>query len=514
MFYWEVPAMGARGRSHDVAVIAGARALSWRELDDRVSRLATVIAADLHSQPGRRIGILARNSWQYPELCYGIAKARCIAVPLNWRAGAAERASVAANADIDLVFASEELAGHLDGTGIAIIVIDGPGSEYEHKIAAARPQEGPLPGASQDELAMLVYSSGTTSEPKGAMHSHRTLVHGALRLSYEMRLQTRQRFFGCLPFFFAGAQSTMTAPLLRGCALMIAEFDPLLFLRAVAEDGVSATVMVPTMINRVVEAAGQAQEVPAGMRSWTYGGAPMPESELTRATEAFGPVFTQFYGQVETGLLATVLHPEDHVAPGGLMPRLRSAGRPAIGTRVRLVSPASGEDAVTGSAAEITVRSDSIMLGYWRRPELTAETIRDGWVHTGDLALADDEGFVFVIDRLREMIITGGINVFPREIEEVIRSVRAVTEAAVIGVPSADWGEQVVAFVTTDTGTDREALRAAIQDSCRERLAGYKVPRQIVIDTSPLPVTGSGKLAKGELRMRFLGPEAARGTAR
>jgi long-chain acyl-CoA synthetase len=209
-----------------------------------------------------------------------------------------------------------------------------------------------------------------------------------------------------------------------------------------------------------------------------------------------------------------VLHPEDHVAAGSLMPRLRSAGRPAIGTRVRLVSPDGSEGTATGTPAEITVRSDSIMLGYWRRPELTAETIRDGWVHTGDLALADDEGFVFVVDRLQEMIITGGINVFPREIEDVIRSVKAVIEAAVIGVPSAAWGEQVVAFVTTDTGTDRKALRAAIQDACRERLAGYKVPRQIVIDTGQLPVTGSGKLAKAELRRRFLEPEAARRTAR
>ena len=319
MYYWEVPALGARGRPHGAAVASG-NTLSWQQLGDRVSRLATVISRNLQSGPGLRIGILLRNSWQYPELCYGITKARCVAVPLNWRASAPERAVVVANAGIDLVFAAHDLAGLIDSPDVTVVPVDGSVSSYERDIAAAAPRHEALPEADTDDLAMLVYSSGTTDEPKGAMHSHRTLMAGALRLSYEMRLRAGQVFYGCLPFFFAGAQSTMTAPLMSGCTLFIEEFEPDRFLNAIAEHGVTATIMVPTMIKRVIEAAVALPAVPAGMRSWVYGGAPMPEHQLAAAVRLFGPVFTQFYGQVETGLLATALQPEDALAAGSAGP--------------------------------------------------------------------------------------------------------------------------------------------------------------------------------------------------
>jgi acyl-CoA synthetase (AMP-forming)/AMP-acid ligase II len=499
MYYWEIPETGARGGRDRLAMVCGERRLTWTEIADRSSRVAGIVQGELNLAPGSRIGVLARNGWRQLELYAGITKAGAVVVPLNWRLSQPELDAILDDARVDAAFADEAFAECLRDRTTRTIGLDT--GEYEGLLERAVALAGPPAGTSDLDPAMIVYSSGTTGEPKGAIHTHRTLTESAVRLALEMRLSPDDIFYSCLPFFFAGANSTLAAPAMRGCTLVVSDFSPDAFLEAATDHGVTATIMVPTMIRQVAEHVRTSGAALAGVHRWSYAGAAMTEGQLSQALDTFGPVFLQHYGQVESGLLGTTLQTEDHVFSGRVLPRLRSAGRPTTGVSIRLIRPETGEEAAWDglTAGEMQIRAPSVMAGYWNRPELTRETLRDGWLRTGDIAVRDPDGFIFLVDRVKDMIITGGINVFPREIEEVVLRHEAIDQVAVVGVPSDDWGEEVTACVTVNAPVDESRLAAEVEALCRGALASYKKPRRVVVLES-LPLTGSGKVSKRAIR--------------
>ena len=368
------------------------------------------------------------------------------------------------------------------------------------------PLEHPPGGSSEDDLAMIAYTSGTTGKPKGAMHTHRSLIASALRLALEMRLEPDDVFLGCLPFFFAGANSALTTPLLRGCTVVVTDFSSTSFLDAAEQLNVTATITVPTMIAQILDSPRTQTASLSGITKWSYAGAAMPAGLLSRALDRFGPVFIQLYGQVETGLVGATLHPRDHFVRRDSASRPRSGvtGVPTAATQLRLVDTSDGVDIPWGtdSPGEIWVRSPSCMTGYWNQPDATARALTlDGWIRTGDIAVRDKSGYLQVIGRTTEIIITGGINVFPGEIEEVIAMHPLVDTVAVVGTPSTEWGEEICAYVTLRETAEDTEVRRELLELCAANLAGYKKPRHIMF-LPALPLTGSGKVARRELSAR------------
>jgi acyl-CoA synthetase (AMP-forming)/AMP-acid ligase II len=343
------------------------------------------------------------------------------------------------------------------------------------------------------------------------MHTHRSLTESALRLAGEMRLRAGEVFLTCLPMFFAGANSTMSAPLLRGCTIVCDDFSPERFRAAVERHRVSATITVPTMVSQVLRHVGEDDDALTSLTNWCYAGDALPGSELQRAMGRYGPVFSGYYGQLESGLVGSTFFSEDHVVAAGAERRLRSAGRPTIGAGLRVVDIETGRDVPHDGEArgEIWIRTPSVMKGYWGRPELTRERLGDdGWLRTTDIGVQDAEGFLYIVDRATDMIITGGINVFPREIEEVIAGQPGVRAVAVLGMPSDEWGQEITACVVPDGEYELPALEAAIVERCRAQLSGFKKPRRVVVRDS-LPMTGSGKVQKSRLRDLLLGEQHA-----
>ena len=504
MFLWEIPACGASARPQVPAVIGGDRSLSWGDLNARVGRVAALLREHGLTK-GERVGVLSHNNWRHAELYYGITLAGGVIVPLNWRLARPELERVASNAGLSLVLADPRLECP---SGCPVICLpesaDGAAnSRFEQELSVVAPLEHPPGNSSEDDLAMIAYTSGTTGQPKGAMHTHSSLIASALRLALEMRLETDDVFLGCLPFFFAGANSALTTPLLRGCSVVVTDFSSTSFLDAAEQLNVTATITVPTMIAQILDNPRTRTASLSRIAKWTYAGAAMPAGLLTRALDRFGPVFTQLYGQVETGLVGATLHPRDHLLHRGPASLARSGvtGVPTAAVQLRLVDTSDGADIPWGAegSGEIWVRSPSCMTGYWNRPDATASTrTRDGWIRTGDIAVRDKSGYLRVIGRTTEIIITGGINVFPGEIEEIIATHPLVDTVAVVGTPSTEWGQEICAYVTLRDSADQAEVRRELLELCAANLAGYKKPRRIIF-LPALPMTGSGKVARHEL---------------
>jgi acyl-CoA synthetase (AMP-forming)/AMP-acid ligase II len=506
MFYWEIATTAAQARPDELAIIAPNGRRTWRELVQNVHRVAGMLALERNLARGARVGVLLRNGAWQPELYYGISRAGGVVVPLNWRLTAAELGRVIVDAGIELVFIGEDLVDQITGTSVETIVCRDAGdgaSGYGALLRSAPVLHEDPAGLTADDLAMIAYTSGTTGDPKGVMHTHASLIQSVLRLSIEMRLRPRDVFFSCLPMFFgAGAHSAMSAPLFRGCTLIVDDFSPKTFLDAVERFAVSATLMVPTMITQVMDYLEGQESSLGSMRNWCYAGAALPVPEMERALARFGPLFSGYYGQLESGLLGSSFLSEDHVGGDGSQPRLRSIGQPTIGTSLRVVDVDTGEDVPRDgrSHGEIWIRTPSVMKGYLDEPGLTGERLTSaGWLRTGDVAVYDTAGFLYLVDRLTDMIITGGINVFPTEVEKVIASHPDVHSVVVLGLPSLEWGEEITACVIRRGERDLGVLQEEILDVCDQQLAGYKKPRRVVF-RDELPMTGSGKVMKAALR--------------
>jgi long-chain acyl-CoA synthetase len=488
-------------RARAPATMFARRTRSWGEVADRVARVAAGLKS-LGLVPGERLAILALNSDEYLILYYAAFWAGGVAVPLNWRSSAAELATILSDAEPVILAHDARLAPVAAGLAaqrpaLRLVQMDAAapvdGAASLEALAAHPPAADAEAGGST--LAAIFYTGGTTGTPKGVMLSHDNLFANALCTAAITRLDPSVCFLHAAPMFhLADAAMVFGLSAIGGRHVMIPHFDAAAVVRAIAEDGVNALFLVPTMIALVLDlAAAQGADL-TRVERLTYGAAPISEALLRRAMAAFPNArFQQGYGQTELSPVATMLTHEDHLAG-----RLGSAGRSVLGVDV-IIADAQGQPLPPGQVGEIRVRSPGAMLGYWRQPEVTAATLVNGWVRTGDAGVMDEDGYLTVVDRLKDMIISGGENVYSVEVEDALMAHPAVAMCAVIAVPDPRWGERVHAVVQVRAPVKPEELSA----HCHARIADYKCPRSWDLREQPLPVSAQGKVLKAQLRAPF-----------
>jgi long-chain acyl-CoA synthetase len=468
------------------AILGPGPALTYEQFYDRVLRGAQALAS-LGVAPGDRVAVLMANCPQYLELYYATAALGAVIVPMNTRWGPQEMAFTLDDSGSKLLIFDDHLAPAAAGlqVGLRLHV-----SEYEQRAAAALPWQGPEPEA--EDLAGLFYTSGTTGGPKGAMLTHRNILANAFTSVIEFGATRDWIWLHAAPMFHLANGAAMYGLVLLGAPhCFIPGFEPEAFLDAVQRYRATSVVLVPTMLNLVLNHPAFGRYDTSSLSVLLYGASPMPLDLLRRAMDHFRCRFIQGYGMTETSPLLTVLRHEDHA--GGA---LGSAGRPVIGVEVRVVDQ-HDRDVPTGEAGEIIARGANVMKGYWNRPDVSAEVLRGGWMHTGDLGAFDERGFLYILDRMKDMIKTGGENVYSPEVESVLYAHPDLLEAAVIGLPDPKWGETVHAVVVPRPG--RQPSTEDIIAWCRGRLTHFKCPTSVEFRHS-LPKSATGKVQKNVLR--------------
>ncbi len=368
--------------------------------------------------------------------------------------------------------------------------------EYESFLSDA-PERALGEGVDENTLAGLFYTGGTTGASKGVMLTHRNLIANTFHWIAISHPQPDERYLVMAPLFHAaGSNSVLATIWFGGLQIPVPAFDPAAVLDLIESEGITATLGVPTMIAAMAEEQLRSPRRTDTLRSLAHGGSPVATEVLRRAHRAFPTAeLIHLYGATETAPLATALTREQDALEG---PRGRSCGQPIPGVDVRVFSP-DGEEVATGDVGEVVIRGPNVMQAYWNKAEQTASVLKDGWYWSGDLGYADDEGYIFLVDRAKDMILRGGENVYCTEVEEALYRHPAVLEAAVIGIPDDKWGETVHAVVVPRDDVDETTLI----EHCRTLIAGYKVPRSLELRSEPLPKSGPGKVLKRELRAPF-----------
>nr|WP_296766670.1 long-chain-fatty-acid--CoA ligase [Rhodococcus sp. (in: high G+C Gram-positive bacteria)] len=482
------------------------RSRTAAEVADRVARFAGALRG-LGAEAGDRIGILALNSDRYHEFLYATPWAGCVVTPVNVRWSAAEIAYSLVDSNTDILLVDDAFASlvpelrALSPTLSSVIFIgenDTPAGmlDYEELIRDADPVEDARRGG--DDLYGIFYTGGTTGTPKGVMLSHRACLTSAMGSLVTTDILNRGGvLLHAAPMFhLADLAAWSIGCLTRSTHVMVPSFTPDGVVDAIARHSVTDALLVPTMIQLLVDSPGAKNADLSSLTRIMYGASPISEALLARARELFPDVrLTQAYGMTELAPVATLLTADDHDDP-----RLRrSCGRAAAQSEVRIIGIDDAE-LPRGEVGEIVVRGDHVMTGYWNKPTETAAALHGGWMHTGDAGYMDDDGYVFVADRLKDMVITGGENVYSIEVENVLAKHPAVAQVAVIGVPDADWGERVHAVVVLVPGTS--VTESELRDFCRAYIANYKLPRSAVFVDS-LPISGAGKILKRTLRDQY-----------
>jgi fatty-acyl-CoA synthase len=455
---------------------------TWIELRDRVLRLAASIRQQ-HGA-GARIAIATHNRTEIVELMFAVWAAECVVVPLNYKLHPREMAQILDDADAAQVFASAAIGAELE-TAIPTEIIDSQAYSRRFASAPAAP-----PHTDPAALAWLFYTSGTTGRSKGAMLSHRNLT--AMTVAHLADIDAPDE--NCSLVHAApmshGSGLYILPYVLRGARQILptsGAFDPDEFLDLCEHHPSASAFLAPTMVHRLV---GTGRSRPANLKMIVYGGGPMYVESLRKAITAFGPIFAQIYGQGESPMTITGLRAADHESDDETI--LGSVGYARSGMQVAVLR-ADGDPAPAGEIGEIVCRGDAVMSGYWRNPDATAATLQDGWLYTGDMGSYDARGFLTLRDRSKDVVISGGSNIYPREVEEVLLEHPAVAEACVVGTPDAEWGEVVVAFIVG--AVDPAALDAHLL----ERIARFKRPKRYEF-VDELPKNSYGKVLKRELR--------------
>ncbi|MFI5609965.1 class I adenylate-forming enzyme family protein [Amycolatopsis sp. NPDC051903] len=486
------------------------RRMDWRTLDERVRRLANGLAGrgGLGLAKGDRVAILAKNSIEYQELYYAAGRAGLVTQPLNWRLGAGELTRIVADAAPKAVITSDEwldtakeLQSAVDVPNWLQFGASGDGT-YEDLLARSSTDE-PEQSASVGDADpfFILYTGGTTGESKGALHSHTSVSFGMLNQTVAERIVATDVYMLTGQMYHIPVVLSMNYHR-HGCPLVLMNFDARTALELIQEERVSAFLGITTMLNWMMAVPGFSTYDLSALRNIQYGGGPMPSSVVKAALDHFPCTLIQGYGQTE-GTTMCFLSQEDHLdAVRGIHPeRLMSCGREGFVTQVRVVDPDGREVPKDGkTAGQIIVRSEANMLGYLNRPDLTADTIRDGWMWTGDIATWDAESYVFIVDRAKDMIISGGENIYSIQVEEAVNKHPSVLECAVIGVPDDEWGEAVKAFVVLKP--DTTATEADIIATAKQHLASYQKPRSVEF-VDALPKAPTGKILKRDLRREY-----------
>ncbi len=495
------------------AVIDGNERRSWREVDGRVRRLAGALAG-LGVGKGDRVLLLALNSGRYFEVYYACFWLGAVCVPISTRWTLDEISYALGDSEpsvflVDPNLRDKALAlrdrGELNVPIVEVSGLPSPVSgllAYEQLIEEADPLDSV--SVAGDTMAMICYTGGTTGKSKGVMLSHLALWSSALSFGHEVRDLSSESSVTLLvmPLFHIGGVQTMFSTVIgAGCNVFMPAYDTVGFLETVQREKITHTVLVPTMVRMLIDLPDLPSYDVSSLKVLTYGAAPMSQAQIEETLRKLpGTDLQQGYGQTELAPFISTLRPEDHRATGQLAARLRSAGRACVGCEVIIADP-DGKEVPRGTLGEILVRGPNMMLGYWRKPEETAATLVDGWVRTGDAGYMDEDGYFFIIDRLKDMIVSGGENIYSTEVENALASHPAVATGIVIGVPHERWGEAVHAIVVLREG--HEASAEELIDHCRRQIAGYKCPRSVELRTEPLPVSGAGKILKRELRKPY-----------
>ncbi|MEQ8992794.1 MAG: long-chain fatty acid--CoA ligase, partial [Pseudomonadales bacterium] len=491
------------------ALLGDGVALDWRTLAERVARLAAVLQAR-GIEPGDRVAMLGVNSPRYVEFYFAALWAGAVMVPVNTRWAAPEKVHCLNDSGARLLLAddgfiaeAEALREACAGLEACIHVGEGvPASSAAYEARLERHDPVPDAGRGGDDLAALFYTGGTTGRSKGVMLSHANFLSNSMTALVNLGVREHSVHLHVSPLFHvAGGSRVFTTTVAGGTHAVIPRFEPALFLDALERYGVTVTVVVPTMLNALLQFPDLDRYDLSRLELLTYGASPMPEELLRQAMARLpGVRFLQSYGMTELSPVATCLPPRYHVFDGPDAGRIRSAGQAVYNADVAIFD-ADDRPLPPGAVGEVCVRGPMVMQGYWQQPELTAQTLRGGWMHTGDAGYLDDEGFLFLVDRVKDMIISGGENVYSAAVENVIYQFPGIHECAVIGVPSEQWGEAVHAIVVPRPGAEIDT--AALLAHCRTQLAGYECPKSVDVVAAELPKSGAGKILKTELRAPF-----------
>ena len=491
------------------ALIMGEDSLTYRQLNRRVNRLANALLG-LSLKKGDRVAVLTHNGIPYYECYLALCKSGGVMVPYNNLLRDRELARDLAYIRPRFIICASEFAPRVaklmaDQPSLEKAICIGSGAEpgmldYESFLAGASEEE-PRAKVGGDDLMSSFLTSGTTGKPKRAMRTHHHNCLNALAGATEMALLPDDRVLLLFPFYHVTFEDRF-CHLMRGNTVIIkreGNFVASEVLELLSRHRVTICQFVPTMLNSLLQEPDIDRHDLSALRLLLYAAAPMPVELLKVALNRFRCGFMQFYGQTETGPMTTVLRPEDHQLEGPGMERLASCGRPALDFEVRVVDP-QDKEVLRGQVGELTVRSEAATIGYWELPEETDRLLAGGWLHTGDFARQDADGFVYIVDRKNDMIISGGKNIYPREVEEVIYAHPAVLEVSVIGVPDPHWGESVKAVVVLKQGLTASAEE--IVAHCKEQMASYKKPKTVEFREA-LPKSPTGKILKRVLRDEF-----------
>lgn len=470
---------------------------TWSETADRIARLASgLVRQGLNA--GDAVAILSANSAEHFEITHAAIWAGLVVVPLNTRLSAAEKAEIIGDSQATAILFDAPSAEHVGQftAGMDLIRLPMTTSGFAGLLDAS--PAAPARTSSQDILG-LYYTGGTTGRPKGVELTHQTFHLTAIDQSVGMECGPETVYLQASPIFHLAGFTTGNGVTYRnGTHVFYQDLSPGGMLAAIEQFDVNFLMLVPTMFHTLLEVAGPAHPLLGRVTNAVYGAAPASEALLERMMCAFPNArIKQAYGQTEIGG-ACVIHPAEAHVPGG--PKLKRTGRATLSAHIRIVGP-DGAEAPRGTVGELVVAGPRIMRGYRNMPEMTARTIVDGWLHTGDLAYMDEDGYIAVVDRLKEMIVTGGENVFCGEVENVLSQHPDIAAVAVVGIPDDKWGEAVQAFVVLAPGASLDA--DSVLQSARQHLAGYKIPKGITV-VSELPLSSVGKVRKTVLRELWL----------
>lgn len=514
MRLWEIIDNAAAARPGATALIAEGRRWTFSQLRDDVDRMAAALEQVL--EPGDRVAMVAENTAAYVVALYAVPRSGAVLVHGNTRHTHAELAHMLRRCDARVLMGTEvqlrRLCGHIPDAVATVACVDAPadpggrwiGLEDLTRTAPSRRPGSHPPATSAEvrtadsDMAWLIYTSGTTGRPKGAMLTHRSLVAAALNTTMSRPVATDEVYLFPFPLFHVAAYNVVHHHLRQRPVVLLPGFDAEAVLRSIESHSVTSVSLAPTMLAMLLDHPDRGDHDISTLRTVSYGAAAMPLDLLRRSLSELPEVgLAQGYGMTELSGNAVFLSPEDHRTAATSDPDLlTAAGRPAPMTSLRILTE-DGAEAPPGEPGEILVRGDQVCAGYFDDPEVTAAAIVDGWLHTGDVGRIDDRGYLHVVDRLKDIIITGGENVSSREVEDVLGTHPAVRSVAVVGRPHDRWGELVVAVVVLRAGENAPTLEE-VRSHC-EGLAGFKHPRDVVV-VEELPTNASGKVDKVALR--------------
>jgi acyl-CoA synthetase (AMP-forming)/AMP-acid ligase II len=477
---------------------------------ERVLRLAHALRHEVGVRPGDRVAVMSANSHQYLELYHAAFLGAAIINPLNLRLAGAELQFILADSGTEVVFVDAMFADHFarnvaearDRLPLRHVALIGDADvphdlRYDDLLAAGDPV---VPGEpDEDDPVVLMYTGGTTGRPKGVLLDQRAEMLNLYHIAMTVGFDDSRVYLHQTPMFHAASMgANLGIPATGGQSVFVPLFEPELVMAQIEEYQVDWTVMVPSMIAMVLDHPGFRPERLASLDDLVYGASPMPAGLLDRLMSLLPSTGVwQGYGMTESSSVLTFLTDEDHRRGG---PRLRSAGRPVVGVELS-IRDADGATVQDGGDGEVCARGGNLMREYWHRPDETAEAFRDGWYRTGDEGHLDADGYLYLVDRVKDMIVSGGENVYSIEVENAISTYPAVAQVAVIGIPHPTWGEQVHAIVVLHP--DCEATEAELKEHARRTIAGYKVPKSVEFRSDPIPLSGALKPLKRELRRPY-----------